>query len=185
KALPEPSSTISEATYEAPRNRTEEKLVSIWEDVLGIENIGISHNFFELGGHSLKAAALTAKLHKEMKIEVPLRQLFETPTIKDIGDFIESMKESPYASITQAEEKEYYALSSAQRRLYILNQIEPGGLSYNMPFAMKIAGDFDVDRFEDAFRQLIERHEALRTAFVMVDGEPVQKIEKEVDFKVK
>ncbi|MBR8664605.1 bacitracin non-ribosomal peptide synthetase BacC [Bacillus paralicheniformis] len=185
KALPEPSGTISEATYEAPRNRTEEKLVSIWEDVLGIENIGISHNFFELGGHSLKAAALTAKLHKEMKIEVPLRQIFETPTIKDIGDFIESMKESPYASITQAEEKEYYALSSAQRRLYILNQIEPGGLSYNMPFAMKIAGDFDVDRFEDAFRQLIERHEALRTAFVMVDGEPVQKIEKEVDFKVK
>ncbi|MDW6053303.1 bacitracin non-ribosomal peptide synthetase BacC [Bacillus paralicheniformis] len=185
KALPEPSGTISEATYEAPRNRTEEKLVSIWEDVLGIENIGISHNFFELGGHSLKAAALTAKLHKEMKIEVPLRQIFETPTIKDIGDFIESMKESPYASITQAEEKEYYALSSAQRRLYILNQIEPGGLSYNMPFAMKIAGDFDVDRFEDAFRQLIERHEALRTAFVVVDGEPVQKIEKEVDFKVK
>ncbi|WP_145625238.1 bacitracin non-ribosomal peptide synthetase BacC, partial [Bacillus paralicheniformis] len=185
KALPEPSGTISEATYEAPRNRTEEKLVSIWEDVLGIENIGISHNFFELGGHSLKAAALTAKLHKEMKIEVPLRQIFETPTIKDIGDFIESMKESPYTSITQAEEKEYYALSSAQRRLYILNQIEPGGLSYNMPFAMKIAGDFDVDRFEDAFRQLIERHEALRTAFVMVDGEPVQKIEKEVDFKVK
>ncbi|WP_411810134.1 bacitracin non-ribosomal peptide synthetase BacC [Bacillus paralicheniformis] len=185
KELPEPSGTISEATYEAPRNRTEEKLVSIWEDVLGIENIGISHNFFELGGHSLKAAALTAKLHKEMKIEVPLRQIFETPTIKDIGDFIESMKESPYASITQAEEKEYYALSSAQRRLYILNQIEPGGLSYNMPFAMKIAGDFDVDRFEDAFRQLIERHEALRTAFVMVDGEPVQKIEKEVDFKVK
>ncbi|MCY8372394.1 non-ribosomal peptide synthase/polyketide synthase, partial [Bacillus haynesii] len=185
KALPEPSGTFSEATYEAPRNRTEEKLVSIWEDVLGIENIGISHNFFELGGHSLKAAALTAKLHKEMKIEVPLRQIFETPTIKDIGDFIESMKESPYASIAQAEEKEYYALSSAQRRLYILNQIEPGGLSYNMPFAMKIAGDFDVDRFEDAFRQLIERHEALRTAFVMVDGEPVQKIEKEVDFKVK
>ncbi|MFC8148507.1 bacitracin non-ribosomal peptide synthetase BacC [Bacillus paralicheniformis] len=185
KALPEPSGTISEATYEAPRNRTEEKLVSIWEDVLEIENIGISHNFFELGGHSLKAAALTAKLHKEMKVEVPLRQLFETPTIKDIADFIESMKESPYASIAQAEEKEYYALSSAQRRLYILNQIEPGGLSYNMPFAMKIAGDFDVDRFEDAFRQLIERHEALRTAFVMVDGEPVQKIEKEVDFKVK
>nr|WP_150149854.1 non-ribosomal peptide synthase/polyketide synthase [Bacillus swezeyi] len=186
KVLPEPDGRAgAQAEYEAPRHAAEEKLVSIWEDVLGVEKIGISDNFFELGGHSLKAAALAAKMHKELKIEVPLRQLFETPTIKDLGAYIESTKESPYASITKAEDKEYYSLSSSQRRLYIINQIEGGGTSYNMPFVMKIEGRFDVHRFEEAFQQLIQRHEALRTSILMADGEPVQKIEKDVNFKVK
>nr|WP_309245933.1 non-ribosomal peptide synthase/polyketide synthase [Bacillus glycinifermentans] len=186
KALPEPDGYVSSpAEYEAPRNAAEEKLVSIWKEVLGIDKIGISHNFFEIGGHSLKAAALAAKMHKELNVEVPLRQIFETPTIKDLGEFIESTKESPYASIAKAEEKEHYTLSSAQRRLFILDQIEGGGISYNMPFVMKIEGRFDVQRLEGAFRQLIQRHEAFRTSIFMADGEPVQKIEKEVDFNVK
>ncbi|MDI3411514.1 condensation domain-containing protein [Bacillus sonorensis] len=163
----------------------EEKLVSLWQDVLGIDNIGISHNFFEAGGHSLKAAALAAKMHKELKVEIPLRQIFETPTIKDLAELIKSAKESPYASIKKADEKEYYTLSSAQRRLYILNQIEGNGIAYNMPFVMKIEGHFDVQRFEAAFQQLIQRHEALRTSILMVEGEPVQKIENEIDFKLK
>ncbi|MEC1536488.1 non-ribosomal peptide synthase/polyketide synthase [Bacillus sonorensis] len=186
KALPEPAGYVSSATeYEAPRNAVEEKLVSLWQDVLGIDNIGISHNFFEAGGHSLKAAALAAKMHKELKVEIPLRQIFETPTIKDLAELIKSAKESPYASIKKADEKEYYTLSSAQRRLYILNQIEGDGIAYNMPFVMKIEGHFDVQRFEAAFQQLIQRHEALRTSILMVEGEPVQKIENEIDFKLK
>nr|WP_283746656.1 non-ribosomal peptide synthetase [Bacillus cereus] len=117
-------------------------------------------------------------------MEIPLGQIFQAPTIKGIGEFIDSTKESVYASIKKVEEQDYYPLSSAQRRLYILNKIEGSGVSYNMPFAMKIKGDLDVHQLEQAFHKLIERHEALRTSFVMVDGEPVQKIEKEIDFQV-
>ncbi|MGG1721343.1 condensation domain-containing protein, partial [Bacillus wiedmannii] len=180
KALPSPdgSSVAGVVEYEAPRNTVEEKLVSIWQDILDIENIGIQHNFFEIGGHSLKATTMVSRIHKDLKVELPLRQIFKTPTIKGIGEYIDSTKESVYASIKKVEEQDYYPLSSAQRRLYILNKIEGSGVSYNMPFAMKIKGDLDVHQLEKAFHKLIERHEALRTSFVMVDGEPVQKIEK-------
>ncbi|EJQ37641.1 amino acid adenylation domain-containing protein [Bacillus cereus BAG5X1-1] len=185
KALPEPDgSGIDGVAYEAPRNEVEEKLVSIWQDILGVEKIGINHHFFEIGGHSLKATTMASRIHKELMVEMPLRQIFQTPTIRGIGEFINSTKESVYDSIKIVEEKDYYPLSSAQRRLYILNKIEGSGVSYNMPFAMKIKGDLDVQQFKKVFRRLIERHEALRTSFVMVDGEPVQKIEKEFDFQV-
>ncbi|WP_259418057.1 non-ribosomal peptide synthetase [Bacillus toyonensis] len=186
KALPSPdgSSVAGVVEYEAPRNTVEEKLVSIWQDILDIENIGIQHNFFEIGGHSLKATTMASRIHKELMVEIPLRQIFQTPTIKGIGEFIDSTKESVYASIKKVEEQDYYPLSSAQRRLYILNKIEGSGVSYNMPFAMKIKGDLDVHQLEKAFHKLIERHEALRTSFVMVDGEPVQKIEKDIAFQV-
>ncbi|MEK5097378.1 amino acid adenylation domain-containing protein [Bacillus sp. FSL W8-0848] len=168
--------------YEAPRDKTEEKLASIWGEALGIEHIGISRNFFEAGGHSLKAAALLANIHQELKVKVPLRQMFETPTIKGLREYIDSAKESAYPSIAKAEDKAYYRLSSAQKRLYILNQIEGSSVAYNMPFAMTIEGDFDVRRFESALQKIVKRHEAFRTSFVMADGEPVQKIEKEIDF---
>ncbi|MGG3806589.1 amino acid adenylation domain-containing protein, partial [Metabacillus fastidiosus] len=184
KALPEPDESSFTVDYKAPTNKVEEKLLSIWQDILGVKKVGINQHFFEVGGHSLKATTMISRIHKELKVEVPLRQIFQTPTIKGIGEFITSTKESIYSSIKKVEEKEYYPLSSAQRRLFILNQIEGSGVSYNMPFAMKIKGDFDVNQFEMAFRKLIERHEALRTSFAMVDGEPVQKIEKNVDFKV-
>ncbi|QQP77975.1 amino acid adenylation domain-containing protein [Bacillus sp. TK-2] len=186
KALPSPdgSSVAGVVEYEAPRNTVEEKLVSIWQDILDIENIGIQHNFFEIGGHSLKATTMVSRIHKELMVEIPLGQIFQVPTIKEIGEFINSTKESVYASIKKVEEQDYYPLSSAQRRLYILNKIEGSGVSYNMPFAMKIKGDLDVHQLEQAFRKLIERHESLRTSFVMVDGEPVQKIEKDINFQV-
>ncbi|NWN77335.1 non-ribosomal peptide synthetase [Bacillus sp. (in: firmicutes)] len=171
-------------SYEAPRDETEEKLASIWGEALGIESIGINHNFFEAGGHSLKAAALLSNIHKELKVKVPLRQIFETPTIKGLRESIASTRKSAYPSIAKAEEKPYYRLSSAQKRLFILNQIEGGGISYNMPFAMTIEGDFDIRRFENALKHMIQRHESFRTSFLMIDGEPVQKIEKELDFQV-
>ncbi|MGX5439997.1 non-ribosomal peptide synthase/polyketide synthase [Bacillus thuringiensis] len=185
KALPEPDeSAVVGVEYEAPRNEVEERLVSIWQDILGVEKVGINQHFFEIGGHSLKATTMVSKINKEFMVEIPLRQIFQTPTIKGIGEFIDSTKESVYASIKKVEEQDYYPLSSAQRRLYILNKIEGSGVSYNIPFAMKVKGDLDIRQFEKAFHRLIERHEVLRTSFVMVDGEPVQKIEREIDFQV-
>ncbi|MGX5439996.1 amino acid adenylation domain-containing protein [Bacillus thuringiensis] len=185
KALPEPDlSKFIEGHYEAPRNLVEEKLALVWKDVLGIEKIGINHNFFEAGGHSLKAFSLISKIHKELNIEIPLKQIFNSPTIKGIGEYIKGKETSIYSTIKKAEEKQFYNLSSAQKRLYILNQIEDSGITYNLPAVMQMKGHFQFDTFEKAFKALIDRHEAFRTSFVMIDGEPVQKIEKEMNFKI-
>ncbi|WP_139487922.1 non-ribosomal peptide synthase/polyketide synthase [Brevibacillus dissolubilis] len=185
KALPAPEVGVNTGTaYEAPSNELEEKLVLIWQETLGAANIGVTHNFFEVGGHSLKATTLISKMHKELKVEVPLSQIFKTPTIRGLAAFIGTTQQSAYASIKPAEQKAYYELSSAQRRVYILSEIEGNGTSYNMPFAMRIQGGLDVAQLERAFQALVERHEALRTSFEMVDGEPVQKIHQVADFKL-
>ncbi|MCY8578540.1 amino acid adenylation domain-containing protein, partial [Bacillus haynesii] len=184
KSLPVPErSAAMDRRYEAPRDQMEEKLVSIWEEALGINKIGINSNFFEVGGHSLKAAALVSTIHKELNVKLPLRQIFETPTIKGLREYIGAAKESAFTSIGKTEEKPYYRLSSAQKRLYILCQAG-SHVAYNMPFAMTIEGDFDIRRFENTLKNMVKRHESFRTSFVMIDGEVMQQIEKEIDFQV-
>jgi len=185
KALPEPDRSIGTGTeYEAPRNETEEKLAEIWREVLGVEKIGICDNFFELGGHSLKAINLIARIHKELNIEIPLREIFKMPAIKGIAEYIKGMEESIYASIAAIEEREYYPASSAQKRIYTLQQFEMDNTSYNMPSVMVIEGEPDRNRLEGSFKELIKRHEALRTSFEIVNEEIVQKIHKEVNFSI-
>ncbi|MCY8595206.1 non-ribosomal peptide synthetase, partial [Bacillus haynesii] len=184
KSFPVPErSAAMDRRYEAPRDQMEEKLVSIWEEALGINKIGINSNFFEVGGHSLKAAALVSTIHKELNVKLPLRQIFETPTIKGLREYIGAAKESAFTSIGKTEEKPYYRLSSAQKRLYILCQAG-SHVAYNMPFAMTIEGDFDIRRFENTLKNMVKRHESFRTSFVMIDGEVMQQIEKEIDFQV-
>ncbi|MEB3130340.1 bacitracin non-ribosomal peptide synthetase BacA [Bacillus paralicheniformis] len=184
KSLPVPERSVTmDRRYEAPRDQMEEKLVSIWEEALGINKIGINSHFFEAGGHSLKAAALVSTIHKELNVKLPLRQIFETPTIKGLREYIGAAKESVFTSIGKTEEKPYYRLSSAQKRLYILSQTG-SHVAYNMPFAMTLEGDFDIRRFENTLKNMVKRHESFRTSFVMIDGEVMQQIEKEIDFQV-
>ncbi|WP_432408908.1 amino acid adenylation domain-containing protein [Wukongibacter sp. M2B1] len=185
RSLPLPEGNISTGVeYEAPSSITEEKLVEIWKEILGIEKIGINDNFFSLGGHSLRAAAMVSKIHKEMNVEVPLREVFRLATVKSLAKYIKEAKSSIYIGIQPVEKKEYYLLSSAQKRLYVLNQLEGRGIGYNMPSAMLLRGDIDKERIEETFRKLVKRHEALRTYFKLVEGEPMQVVEEEVEFKV-
>ncbi len=185
KALPEPDGSISTgAEYVAPSSEIEEKLVNIWSEVLGIEKIGINDNFFELGGHSLKAINISAKISKELNVSVPLREMFKTPTIKGIANYVEGTKQSIYSKIESAYECEYYPLSSAQKRIYTLQQFEENSTSYNMPIVMTLEGELDKSKLEESFNKLIQRHEALRTSFDVIDGEPVQIVHKEVSFAI-
>ena len=181
KALPEPEGKINTGVeYEAPRNELEEKLVKIWSEVLKVDGIGINDNFFELGGHSLKATSMISKIHKELEVEVPIREVFKNPTIKGISEYIGKTTESSiYSSIKKVEEKEYYKASSAQKRLYTLQQMDLEGTGYNMPGVIQIEGKLNVEKLEKSFNRLIERHEALRTSFEVIDGEIVQKVHKE------
>ncbi|MFZ5987147.1 MAG: amino acid adenylation domain-containing protein, partial [Bacillota bacterium] len=171
--------------YKAPRNETEKKLAAIWKEVLSLEREpGIIHDFFELGGHSLKAAVLTARIHKEFEVELPLSVLFETPTIKVISEYIQKAIKTVHFSIEPVEKREYYPLSSAQKRVYLLTCMGEVNTAYNMPSVIILEGDLDRQRFENTFRKLIEHHESLRTCIYVVDEQPVQKICEEVDFRI-
>ncbi|WP_337194240.1 amino acid adenylation domain-containing protein, partial [Paenibacillus sp. OT2-17] len=185
KALPAPEGSLqSGADYVAPRTWVEVKLAQIWQDVLGLAQVGVKENFFEIGGHSLRATTLASKIHKELNKPLPLRSIFEAPTIEQLAAVMEGLDQVAYASIPVTEERSSYPLSSAQKRLYVLHQFDPNDVNYNMPSVLQVSGPLDVKRVEDVFRQLIARHATLRTRFALVDSEPVQWIEDTVPFEV-
>ena len=182
-ALPEPGSFDAGKPYVPPRNETEKILADIWSQLLS-GNIGIYDNFFDRGGHSLKAISLAAKIQKAFNVKVPLEQIFETPFIADLSRYINQAGKKQYTPVETAEKKEYYSLSPAQTRLYIMHQRETSGTAYNMPMVMTIAGELDLIKLEKAFRELIQRHESLRTSFVTIENEPVQRIHENFGFEI-
>ena len=183
KALPALEDRV-EGSYVAPRNKTEMILTEIWSEVLGWKQVGISDDFFELGGHSLKAASVLARIHKELNLELPLRILFNTPTIAAIGQYLLEANESAYAAIEPVGLKEYYTVSSAQKRIWFLQQLDQEQTSYNMPAVLIIDGDLDRSRLEHAFENLVQRHESLRTSFDLVNNVTAQRVMKSIDFKI-
>ncbi len=185
QALPEPTDNLERSReYVAPTNDVEARLVEIWSQLLGIEQIGITDDFFALGGHSLKATRLAARVFKEFDTQLPLQEIFARSTIRELALMIGHGEVQLYPPIEQADQREYYPVSSAQKRLLILHQLKEVDLAYNMPGMMEIRGDLDLNRLEEAFLKLIKRHEALRTSFTFVDGEPMQRIHREVSFAV-
>ncbi|PNQ82102.1 non-ribosomal peptide synthetase, partial [Paenibacillus sp. F4] len=185
KALPVPDGSLQTgADYIAPRTWVESKLTQIWQDVLGLEQVGVKENFFEIGGHSLRATTLVSKIHKELNKSLPLRIIFEAPTIEQLAAVIENLDQVTYASISVTVESSFYPLSSAQKRMYVLQQLDPHDVNYNMPAVFQVSGPLDVNRMEEVFRQLILRHATLRTRFEMVNSEPMQQIQDNVSFEV-
>lgn len=186
KSLPEPNRKANvELKYEEPRNRTEQAIAVIWQDILSIdEKIGIKDNFFELGAHSLMVTMLAARIHKEMGVEIPLKEIFKNPYINRMSQYINKAKKSIYESIEPVVKKESYRLSSAQKRMYMLNQLSKETINYNVPTVMKIEGIIKKERIEKVFKALIKRHEVLRTGFEMIDDEPIQRIYEEVNFGI-
>lgn len=184
-ALPEPDKrVICKEGYEAPRNEIEEKLSQIWCSVLGVDKVGINDDFFELGGHSIKATILISRIHKELNLEIPLSEIFNLKNIKSISKFIEEINLSRHVSIEKAEEQEYYEASSAQKRIYMLQQLESNSASYNIPRVLMIEGKIDKKKLEDVFKELIHRHESLRTSFESINEEVIQRVNENVEFKI-
>jgi len=185
KALPSPDAGISTGrNYEPPTNDIEKKLVEIWAKILSRE-AGIDDDFFEMGGHSLNVTRLAGSIYKEFKIEIPFTQFFINPTIRELAQYIlqntslinEYKKKEAEIEIPLTEEKEYYPLSSAQKRLYVLQMMDPQSTIYNIFGFMTIEGDIDIEKFTRVFHRLIQRHESFRTSFRVIGHEPVQVIE--------
>ncbi|MCP4156226.1 MAG: non-ribosomal peptide synthetase, partial [bacterium] len=185
KALPAPE-TESQAPYTAPRNQREEEIVQMWEEILGEkkEKIGVDRNFFQLGGHSLSATGLIVRIHKRYGIKIPIGEIFKTPTIRGISQYMENAGHTLYATLEPVEEKEYYPLSAAQKRLYFFAQWEKGNITYNGLKVFLLEGKLNTAKMEETFKQLIKRQESLRTTFEMVAGEPVQRIHGDVPFEL-
>lgn len=185
KALPDPKNMIyNKQDFIMPRNPTEEKIAALWQEILGLDKVGVYSNFFDLGGQSLKAALLVTRIYKEFHKDIPLTQIFKTPTIDGIASYILNCNENIYSYIKPAGKKDYYVVSSAQKRMYILYQIADLKTSYNAPSIVKIEGKTDKGHFEKIIKKIIERHEILRTLFKIIDNEPVQIVSENVDFNL-
>lgn len=177
KALPLPdTSEIISSEYEAPDNELEHQLVEMWKEILKINKVGINDNFFELGGHSLSAIQLSSKLHKTLNIKTDAGTIFSNPTIRKLALALISEKKNQFSEINKLPEKEYYELSHAQKRFWILSNFKDGSEAYNVSNVFLIEGNLNTDAFKKAFNSVIERHEILRTVFAEVDSEPMQKI---------
>jgi iturin family lipopeptide synthetase A len=174
--------------YIAPATSLQQKMANIWQELLGIARVGIKDDFFELGGDSLKAASLIARIRREFHTNLSVRNIFNAPNVKDLSKLMEIPNEPDAAlavsSIEPVEEKEYYAASAMQKKLYLLNQMEGIGTAYNLPFGYILLGELDRQRLERTFRSLIHRHESLRTSFELVGNEPVQIIHQTGDLKL-
>ena len=165
-------------TYVAPQTNIEKQLANIWAEVLGLETIGINDSFFTLGGHSLLATKVISRINKNLDIELPLRQLFEFPTLAKLAKSIEGEKVSakPDRPIQRVSRNIELPLSFGQQRLWFLNQLNPNSFAYNGTSALLMQGTLKVKVLEDSVNEIVRRHEVLRTYFAAIKGQAIQKI---------
>jgi amino acid adenylation domain-containing protein len=179
KALPAPDLAAAGERYVAPRTPVEEVLAGIWAEVLGLERVGVEESFFELGGHSLLATRVVSRVSELFGVEVPLRALFEGPTVAELAKAVEEERRRGLPvlpPVVPVERTGAPPLSFAQERLWFIDRLEPGSTAYNIPAALRLTGALDERALERALGEIVRRHEALRTVFGEVDGSPVQVI---------
>jgi acyl carrier protein len=181
RALPAPDldSEIADK-FVAPRNVTEEMLAQIWAEVLKLKQVGIEDNFFELGGHSLLATQVISRLQEALKISLPLRHIFESPTVAQLSEVILSQLKTgsglTVPAMAPVDRDRDIPLSWAQERLWFMNQLEGESSAYTIDFTMRLVGNLNVKALEQAFAAIAQRHEPLRTQFKIKDNKPVQAI---------
>ncbi|RKG95356.1 non-ribosomal peptide synthetase, partial [Corallococcus carmarthensis] len=180
KALPEPGNTPRSSAFVAPRTATEEKLAALFAEVLRVERIGVLDDFFAMGGHSLLATQLVSRVRSTFRVELPLRALFESPTVEGLapkleGDPSTGLRAPPLRPLPREGD---IPLSFAQQRLWLLDQLQPGDISYNIPTGLRLTGPVDLESLRRAFEALAERHESLRTTLSPSQDEPSQIIQE-------
>ncbi|HEX3525566.1 MAG TPA: non-ribosomal peptide synthase/polyketide synthase, partial [Thermoanaerobaculia bacterium] len=186
KALPNPFAATGGRQDEDRRPRTpvEEVVAAIWCDVLELPAVRLDESFFDLGGHSLLATRVSSRLRAAFGVELPLRDLFERPTIEGIAGRVEAARRLAAGDrsvtappIIRAPHSAPAPLSFAQQRLWFLDRMEPGGSAYNIPFGVLLEGPLNIGLLLTVLGEIVRRHEALRTRFEARGGDPVQVID--------
>lgn len=162
--------------YIPPGNETEFKLIEFWKEILGIKQVGVKQDFFESGGNSLNVMNLINMIHKEFDVRISLADIFENLTVEGQARIIMAANPHRFHSIPAAEKREYYPLSSPQKRMYILYKLDPEGMSYIFQQFYSLEGEIDNDRLEKTFERLIRMHESLRSYFEELEGQPIQRL---------
>ncbi|HEX7240625.1 MAG TPA: amino acid adenylation domain-containing protein, partial [Longimicrobiaceae bacterium] len=179
RALPAPG-TDGAASWLAPRTPTEEVLAGIFAEVLGAERVGAGDGFFELGGHSLLATRVVSRVRGALGVELPLRAVFEAPTVAGLAGRVDALAREGAGTqappLVPVPRDRPLPLSFAQQRLWFIDRLEPGSAAYHVPYALRVRGALDVRVLERSLAEVVRRHEALRTVFATVDGEPVQRV---------
>lgn len=188
-ALPDPHPERSEAHQRGPlpRNPLEEAVAEIWQQVLGQEKLGVRERFFEIGGHSLLAMQVISRLRAVFQVELPLRRLFETPTIEGLAQAIVQARQEeqpliePPITPAPRDGSGPIPISFAQQRLWILDRLDPGNTTYHMPLALRLSGPLHREALERSLSEVVKRHAILRTTFPIQDDTPVQAISPAIE----
>lgn len=170
--------------YVEPRTEIESKICNIISEVLNLDRVGIKDDFFEIGGHSLRATRVINRIGSELGVTLPVKTIFKYHTVEELSKLIENDLNGEYLSIPLAEKKEYYEMSSTQKRTYLIWQLDKEGILYNMPQCFKYYGNLDLDLVERTLNKIIERHEILRTEFCLHEGKLIQKINNDIKLKL-
>ncbi|MCX2765137.1 condensation domain-containing protein, partial [Aquimarina muelleri] len=162
--------------YVGYRNKTEEELTSIWQELLGVTKIGVYDNFFDLGGHSLLATRLVSMIRKELEVSVSIRDIFNHTSIASLGLHIDTQSQGDILPSIVSEPKEgKIPLSFSQERLWFIDQLE-GSVQYHMPVVLQLEGSLSIVDLESSFREIVLRHEILRTVIDTEEGKGYQRV---------
>ncbi|MFL6262093.1 MAG: amino acid adenylation domain-containing protein, partial [Thermoanaerobaculia bacterium] len=185
KALPDPAEAVvpAEKGFDPPRTPAEELVAGIWSEVLRVERVGREDSFFDLGGHSLLATRVLSRLREVLGADLPLRALFESPTVAELAARIEEARtvggiELP--PLVPGLRDGDLPLSFSQERLWFLEQLQPGTAIYHIPNAVRMLGALDVPALRRALFEVVRRHESLRTVFAAREGRPVQVVREDL-----
>ncbi|MFV3116267.1 non-ribosomal peptide synthase/polyketide synthase [Gordonia amicalis] len=174
RLLPEP--VIAPTLYVPPGNADEETVAGLFAELLDVERVGVTDSFFDIGGSSLSAARIAARVSKELGVDVSVRDVFESPSVRGLVHAV-SGRGSALPSVKRIEPRpERLPLSRAQRRMWFLNQFDTASGAYNIPAALTLAGDVDETLLFDSLCDVVERHEVLRTVYPSVGAAPVQDV---------
>src|SRR5947207_1201580 len=187
KSLPVPEYVGQTEQYVAPRNSTEEQLAAIWAKVLRLEKVGAHDEFFALGGHSLLATQVVSRVRQSFGVELPLRALFEAPTVAQLAKRVEELRSSgkeEMPDINPVPRNGNLPLSFAQQRLWFLNELEPDNPLYNVPVAIGMSGTLNMSALEQSLNEIVRRHEVLRTTFRTENNQPMQVIAPQFKLQV-
>jgi amino acid adenylation domain-containing protein len=175
--LPAPDGPAEPAVPVAPRTATERAIARVWVRALESAEPSVHDNFFDLGGHSLLATQVVAHLRRDLDTELPLRAIFEHPTIAELARVVEEQPGASGPALVSVARPERIPLSFAQQRLWFLDQLTPGNSPYLVAGVVRLTGSVDVDALSASLSDLVARHEALRTVFGIHDGEPYQSVQ--------